>query len=90
MVSRKSMNIYIPKYFMAVRNGIPGKCFSSLLIKDTSLLTCLYIGELRNGWKFNARINPSSYLFYFLEGFCFRFFFFLIQFELTTVGMNST
>ena len=28
------------------------KYFSSLLIRGTSLLTCSYIGELRNGWKF--------------------------------------
>ena len=37
MASRKSRNIYISKYFMAVRNYI--KYFRSLLIKDTSLLT---------------------------------------------------
>ena len=31
-----------------------GKYFRSLLIKDTSLLTCSYIGELRNGRKFKC------------------------------------
>ena len=40
MASRKSRNIYNSKYFMADRNCIPGKYFRSLLIKDTSLLTC--------------------------------------------------
>ena len=30
------------------------KHFSYLLIKDTPLLTCLYIGELRNGRKFKC------------------------------------
>ena len=34
------------------------KCFSSLLIKDTSLLTCSYIGELRNGRKFKCENEP--------------------------------
>ena len=30
------------------------KYFRSLLIKDTSLLTCRYIGELRNDRKFEC------------------------------------
>ena len=34
------------------------KCFSSLLIKDTSLMTCSYIGELRNGRKFICENKP--------------------------------
>ena len=32
--------------------------FRSLLIKDTSLLTCLYIGKLRNGRKFKCENEP--------------------------------
>ena len=28
------------------------KCFSSFVIEGTSLLSCSYIGELRNGRKF--------------------------------------
>ena len=58
MASRKRMNIYIPKYFIAVRNCI--KYFRSLRVRGTSLLTCSYIGELRHGRKLNARMNPSS------------------------------
>ena len=34
------------------------KYFRSLLIKDTSLLTCWYIGELRNGRKFKCENKP--------------------------------
>ena len=34
------------------------KYFRSLLIKDTSLLTCLCIGELRNGRKFKCENKP--------------------------------
>ena len=34
------------------------KYFSSLLIKYTSLSTCLYIGELRNGRKFEFGNKP--------------------------------
>ena len=34
------------------------KYFSSLLAKGTSLLTCLYIGELRNGQKFKRENKP--------------------------------
>ena len=36
--------------------------FSYLLVKDASLLTRLYIGELRNGRKFKGKNKP------FLEG----------------------
>ena len=54
----KSRNIYISKYFMAVKN-----CISifvlSLLMKDTSLLTCQYIiGKVRNGRKFKCENKP--------------------------------
>ena len=35
------------------------KYFCSLHIRGTSLLTCSYIGELRD----DARVNPLSYLF---------------------------
>ena len=34
------------------------KYFRSLLIKGTSLLACLYIGELRNGRKFKCENKP--------------------------------
>ena len=34
------------------------KYFSSLSIKDTSLMTCSYIGELRNGRKFMCENKP--------------------------------
>ena len=57
MVSRKSRNIYISKYFMAVRN-----CINTLvlyLIRGTSLLTCSYIGKLLcNGRKFKCENKP--------------------------------
>ena len=36
----------------------PEKYFSSLLIRDTSLLTCLYIGELHNALKFKCENKP--------------------------------
>ena len=72
MASRKSINIYVSKYFMAV-----------ITCKNISA-NCVTAGNL------NARINLSSYLFNFLEGFCFRFESSKIQFEHTAVGMNST
>ena len=50
MASRKSRNIYIPKYFMAVGNL--HKYFSSLLMRGT------YIGELRNDRKFKCENKP--------------------------------
>ena len=34
------------------------KYFSSSQIKDTSLFTCSYIGELRNGLKFKCDNKP--------------------------------
>ena len=56
MMSRKSIHIYIPKYFMAVRNC---RYFSSLVIRGTSLFTCSYIGKLRNDRKFKCENKPS-------------------------------
>ena len=57
MASRKSRNVYISKYFMAVRNCI-NIFVLNLLIKDKSLLTCYYIGGLRNGRKFKCEKTP--------------------------------
>ena len=34
------------------------KYFSSLRVRGTSLLTCSYIGELRNGRKFKCENEP--------------------------------
>ena len=34
------------------------KYFSPLLVKYTSLLTCSYVGELRNGRKFKCDSEP--------------------------------
>ena len=36
----------------------PHKYFSFLRIRGTSLLTCSYIGKLRNGRKFNCENEP--------------------------------
>ena len=55
----------------------------------TSMLTCLYIGEVRNGRKFKCENEPFTVFIFILEEFCLRFEFILIQFELTAVGMNS-
>ena len=65
MASRKSRNIHIPKYFMAVRNRI--NILVILQIRGTSLLTCSYIGELRNGRKFKWENKP--FIAFILEGF---------------------
>ena len=56
MATRNSIHIYIPKYFMASRNY----CINihSLRVRGTSLLTCSYIGELRNGRKFKREHKP--------------------------------
>ena len=61
MASRMSINIYILKYVMAVRKLL--KYFRSWLIKDTPLLTCLNIGELRNGRKFKCENKHFSSIF---------------------------
>ena len=64
------------------------KCFSSLLIRGKFLLTCSYIGELRNGRKFKCENRPFIVFILILRGLCSRFDFVKIQFELTAVGMN--
>ena len=56
MVSRKSRNIYISKYFKAVRNYI--NILVLYLIRGTSLMSCSYIGELCNGEKFKCENKP--------------------------------
>ena len=56
MASRNGINIYIPNYFMVVKNCIKYSC--SLWVKGTSLLTCSYIGEPRNGRKFKCENKP--------------------------------
>ena len=56
MARKKSVHIFIPKYFMAVRNYI--NILVLLLLRGTSLLTCSYIGELRNGRKFKCENKP--------------------------------
>ena len=50
MASRKSRNIYISKYFMAVRN-----CINIFVLSISA--NCVTVENL------NARINTSSYLF---------------------------
>ena len=71
MARRKSINIYI-QYFEIFYGGQKlHKYFRSLLIKDTSLLTCcvsISANCVTTG-NLNARINPSSYLFQFFKGF---------------------
>ena len=93
MASRKSIHIYISKHVTAVKNCII--FFRSLLIKDTSLLTCSYIGELRHARKFRCENKPFIIFILFLEGFCFRFDFVLLsirtysrwdEFDLNTVS----
>ena len=76
MASRKGLNIYIPKYFLAARNCVH-TYFCFLGVRGTSLLTCSYIDELRHGRKIICEMNASSYIFNFLEGFCLRFVFIL-------------
>ena len=49
------------------------KYFRSLLIKDTSLLTFKYIGELRNGQKFKCKNKPFIVFILILRRVCFRF-----------------
>ena len=61
--------------------------FSSLLIRGKSLLTCSYIGELRNGRK--CENTPFIVFILILRGFGFRFDFVKVQFEFGVVGMNS-
>ena len=56
MATRKSVNIYIPKYFYGGQKL--HNCFSSLLIRGTSLLSCSCIVDLRNGRKFKCESKP--------------------------------
>ena len=55
--SRKSRSIYIPKSYTSMGHKLR-KYFTSVLIKDTSLLTCSYTGELRNDRKFKSENKP--------------------------------
>ena len=89
MASRKSKHIHASKYIMAVRKCIT--FFSSLLSKDTSLLTCSYIEELRNGRKFKYKNKPFIVLILISRRVLFYIYIYIfIQFELTAVGMHST
>ena len=56
MASRKCINIYIPKCFMAIRNCI--NIFVPLRVRGTSLLICAYIGKLRNEGKLKGENEP--------------------------------
>ena len=83
--TRKSRNIYIPKYFMAVKN-----CINIIIFTSTSLSTWSYIGELRNGRKFKCENKPFIVFISILKIFLFQICFFLFEFELIVVGMTST
>ena len=72
MASRKGINNNSPKYFMAVRNC---KKKRSLRAGGTFLLTCSYIGELRNGRKFKCKNEPFIVLTLTLRRVCLSFFF---------------
>ena len=62
------------------------KYFSSLLIKGTSLLICLYIGELRNDRKFKCDNKPFIVFILILRRFCFRFVFFKFNSNMQPLG----
>ena len=56
MASRKSIHMFISKCFMAVK-----KCINILIhlrVSGASLLTCSYIGELRDGRKSKCENKP--------------------------------
>ena len=57
MENRKSMNIYI--FYGGQKLH---KYFCSLLVRGTSLLTCSYIGELRNERKLKCENEPFNVL----------------------------
>ena len=61
-----------------------------LRVRGTSALICLYIGELRNGRKSKWENKPLIVFILILRRACFLYLFFLIQFDLTAVGVNST
>ena len=56
MASRMGIHTYIPKYFYGGQKL--HKYVSSLRVRGTSLLTCSYIGELRNGRKSKCENAP--------------------------------
>ena len=53
------------------------KYFSSLQVRGTSLLTCSYIGELRNGRKFKRENKPFIISILFLRRVLFKIYLFL-------------
>ena len=56
MESRKSINVYILKHFMAIR-----KCINILVLYGLEVRLCFtysYISELRNGQKFKFENKP--------------------------------
>ena len=61
MASRKSINIYFLKYFMAVRN-----CINILVLHLLKIRLCGPVSVSANyvtAGNLSATINPSSYLF---------------------------
>ena len=86
MARRKGINIYIPKYFMAIKKPHTGTCFCSLGVRGTSLLTCSYIGELCNCRKFKCKNEPFIVLILILR----RVLSSIFRFKLTAVGPIST
>ena len=62
------------------------KYFSSLSIRGTSLLTCLYIGDLRNGQKFKREKKLFIVFILILKRVSFRFFFFFFNSNLQPLG----
>ena len=62
------------------------KYFRSFLTKDTSLLTCSYIGDLRNGRKFKCENKPFIAFILILKGFCFRFDFYKFNSNIPPLG----
>ena len=60
MASRKGINIFNLKYSMEVRDCM--NIFVLYGVRGTSLLTCWYIGELRNGRKLKCENELSIVL----------------------------
>ena len=69
MASRKGMHVYIPKYFMAVKNCVPSR------VRSTSQLTCSFTGVLLmcSGRKFESQDDQPFIVFILIQGFCLRF-----------------
>ena len=65
------------------------KYFCSLRVRGTSLLTCSYIGELRNGPKFKCKNEAFTVLIFIRNRVLFQICFFLIQFNFTAVGWDE-